>query len=278
MAVSLRRIILVFWGVVLALGAWPAAATTPTPTPRSRVTVTPTRTPVPLPASARVPILMYHYVSTPAATADRLRRDLSVTPENFEAQLKYLKDNGFTSIRLYDLHAHLAEGRPLPEKPVVLTFDDGHIDHYVTVFPLLRKYDMTATFFVVADFATFSYTNPDYMNWAHAKEMARAGMDIESHGRSHRDVRRDDFYFLVWEIDSTNKLIEANTGHKPRFFSYPAGRYSAATLRMLRSVNTLGAVTTQHGRSHTLAGNLEWTRVRVAYRTSIDGFASLVAP
>ena len=127
----------------------PAKVTIPTPTP----------TPVPLPDQAQVPVLMYHYVSALPPNPDGIRRDLTVSPENFEAQLQYLAEAGYHAITLTDLALHLTQGYPLPEKPIILTFDDGYSDAYKVVFPLLLDYGFTATFFVLATPAHFEYAS-----------------------------------------------------------------------------------------------------------------------
>jgi len=78
---------------------------------------------------------MYHYISVPPAGSDIYRRDLSVKPAEFEAQLAWLRSQGYQGIRLADLVYNLTQGRPLPEKPVILTFDDGYRDNYANAFP-----------------------------------------------------------------------------------------------------------------------------------------------
>ncbi|MCS7055258.1 MAG: polysaccharide deacetylase family protein [Thermoflexales bacterium] len=244
----------------------PRAHTRPTPAATAR--------PARPPASARVPILMYHYISEPPPGADRYRINLSVPPQDFERQLQYLAANGYTTISLYDLYAHLTVGSPLPPKPVVLTFDDGHRDHYEHAFPLLRKYGMRGTFFITTDFINFG--NPDYLTWEMVKEMSAAGMDIESHARTHRDLRNRDFQFLVWEILGPIEQITAHTGKRPRFFCYPSGRYDDAVIRILRSVETWAAVTTEHGSVHTLANAMTWRRIRVHGRASLEQFAAML--
>ena len=79
---------------------------------------------------------MYHYLSDPPPRADRYRRDLSVSPAQFEEQLAYLKADGYQAISLYDLLYHLTLGWPLPEHPIIITFDDGYRDNYTSAFPL----------------------------------------------------------------------------------------------------------------------------------------------
>lgn len=240
------------------------------PASPARPTATPGATR--LPASARVPILMYHYISDPPPNADRYRIDLSVPPHKFEQQLQFLAANGYTTVSLYDVYAHLTLGRGLPPKPVVLTFDDGYRDHYDHAFPLLKKYGMHGTFFITTDFINFG--NPAHMTWEMIKGMSRAGMDIESHARTHRDLRNRDFQFLVWEILGPIEQITAHTGKRPRFFCYPSGRYDDAVIRMLRSVQTWAAVTTEHGATHTLANAMTWRRIRVHGRATLDQFAA----
>jgi peptidoglycan/xylan/chitin deacetylase (PgdA/CDA1 family) len=130
-----------------------------------------------------VPILMYHYISASPSVQDRIRYGLSVPPEMFEAQLKLLRDNGFTTITLRDLYEYLAVGTPLPDQPIILTFDDGYIDNYTHAFPILQKYGMLGTFFVLTGPADDG--NPAYLSWDMIQEMSSAGMDIQLHMRDH---------------------------------------------------------------------------------------------
>ena len=250
-----------------------AARPTPLKSPLATPTAAPTHTPDPN-RVAHVPILMYHYISTPPANADRYRLDLSVSPENFEAQLNYLAENGYKTISLYDLHANLSSGAPLPPKPIVLTFDDGYRDAYIQAFPLLRKYGMVGTFFVVSDFANSD--NPGYMRWPEIQEMSNAGMSIESHSRSHIDLRNRDYQKLGWETLGPLEAIEHYTGKRPRFFCYPFGRYDANVIKVLRTEYMLGAVTTAHGSTHKLKDAFEWDRVRIHGDTTLAQFGVLV--
>ncbi|MCS7261247.1 MAG: polysaccharide deacetylase family protein, partial [Anaerolineae bacterium] len=104
------------------------------------VRVLPVPTPDGVARTVDVPILMYHYISKPPPDADRYRRDLSLAPEDFEAHLAWLRSQGYQGITLHALVFHLVAGWPLPEKPIVLTFDDGYRDHYTNAFPLLQRY------------------------------------------------------------------------------------------------------------------------------------------
>lgn len=247
----------------------PAALRTPELAPAR-----PLASPAPTGREARVPILMYHYISTPPADADRIRIDLSVPPPAFEQHLKYLKDNGYTTISLGDLYDALAGGPPLPAKPVILTFDDGYRDAYENALPLLKKYGMRGTFFIVTDFIHAGY--PAYLTWPMVQAMHDAGMSIENHTRSHADLRRRADDFLVWQILGGIESIQAYTGRRPQFFCYPGGFFDDNTVRVLQSANVLAAVTTQYGKTHSLGDSLTWSRVRVRGEGTLREFADLV--
>ncbi|MFQ6100717.1 MAG: polysaccharide deacetylase family protein [Anaerolineae bacterium] len=226
--------------------------------------------PAALPHQARVPILMYHYVSELPSNPDRFRRDLTVSPGNFEAQLRYLSDTGYHTVTLTDLYLYLTQGYPLPEKPIVLTFDDGYRDAYEVVFPLLLDYGFTGTFFVLATPTHFE--SPGYMTWAQMREMSDAGMDIEGHGRDHVDLRGRSYGYLVYQILGIQEAIQYHTGRLPRFFCYPSGQYDANVIAVLKSAGYWGAVTTAWGRVHTRDGLFEMPRIRVRGSDTLESF------
>lgn len=224
--------------------------------------------------SAHVPILMYHYISTPPTGADRYRLDLSVTPENFAAQMQWLADNGYHTITLTDLYDYLATGVPLPDKPIILTFDDGYVDNYENAFPILKKHNLVGTFFILA--GPTDVESPRYMTWAMLTEMSDAGMAIEVHGRDHVDMRRRKDDYLFFQIVGTQQAIEAHTGKPVRFMSYPAGQYDANVLRFLDRAGFWMAVTTKGGRDHTLDKPFELTRVRIRGSDTLKLFTAKV--
>ena len=224
-----------------------------------------------LPDQARVPILMYHYVSRLPPDADGYRRDLTVSPENFYSQLEYLAGAGYQPVSLTDLYLHLTQGYPLPEKPVVLTFDDGYVDAYEVVFPALLDYGFTGTFFVLATPTHFE--SPGYMTWAQMREMADAGMDIQAHGRDHVDLRGRSYDYLVYQILGIQEAVAHHTGRLPRFFCYPSGRHDSNVIAVLNSAGYWGAVTTEWGLTHTRENLFEMPRVRIR---GTDGLANFV--
>jgi len=223
---------------------------------------------------AHVPILMYHYLSLPPPTADIYRKDLSVTPENFAAQLAYLKKAGYTSISLADLAYYLAGRRDLPPKPIIITFDDGYVDNYTNAFPLLKKYGFTATFSIVTD--PFDFGDPRYMSWDNIIEMHAAGMEIGAHSKRHYDLRSNDTDFLVYEILGSKEAIEARINEPVRVFVYPSGKYTPLTEKVVDSAGYWVALTTHYGAEEQYATRFELPRIRIRGSDTVEEFKAKV--
>jgi len=254
-----------------------AATATLIPTPIVLPTPTPSLVPTPdgNGRTARVPILMYHYLSVPPEGADRYRLDLSVAPDLFAAHLDRIQAEGYTAISFYDLVAHLTQGAPLPDRPIILTFDDGYRDNYDNAFPLLRQHQMKATFFIVSDF--IDEARPEYISWDMAREMLAAGMSIESHSRNHATLRKRDNDYLVWQILGSLETIEYELGVRPRFISYPAGEYDQATIEIARGANYWAGITTKQGVIQSSDALFELQRVRIRGSTTPDELAALLS-
>lgn len=218
---------------------------------------------------------MYHYISAPPPWADQYRLDLSVTPENLDLQMAWLAENDYTPVTLKDLLYHLRLGWPLPEKPVVLTFDDGYVDAYENAFPILLKYGFVGTFFVITDHMTFG--NPNHATWDQVIQMDNAGMDIQSHSRSHPDLRRQSREELLWQILGSKEAIEARMDQEVRFFCYPSGRYDGNTIRALQQYGYWAAVTTEYGATHSSDDLYTLKRIRIRATDTLVDFAAKVA-
>ena len=255
------------------------ASVQPTESPTESPTETPKLPPLPTPFGVyswtlKVPIMMYHYISEPPEDADVYRVDLSVTPEDFRAQLQYLVDNGYEAIDLYDLSLAIVNKRELPPKPVIITLDDGYRDNYENAFPILKEMGLTATFFIPTDF--IDKGDPNYMTWEMVEEMAEAGMRPESHSKTHPDLRDQERDFLVWEILGSQETLEAHIGYRPRYFAYPGGRYDEAVIEVLDEIGVWGAVVTAGGKWHGFNDRFEWTRIRIRNTTTLEELADLV--
>lgn len=121
-------------------------------------------------------MLMFHYIKDiPASSPDQLGYKLSYSPQKLEALLQFLKANDIETLTFWDLKA-IAEGsKELPPKSVLLTFDDGHREHFTVVMPLLQRYGATAVFFVITDFAD---KDPLFVTREEIRQMMEAGFEI----------------------------------------------------------------------------------------------------
>ena len=243
----------------------PAPSASPTSEPTRAPTATLTPTPQPTPTEVglhlTVPILMYHYLSTPPADADAIRQDLSVSPDQFESHLAYLRQAGYETISFQQLIFALSQQAELPPKPIIITFDDGYRDQYENAFPLLRQYGYIATFFIFNQ--PIDTYNISYLTWEMVIEMHKAGMEFGSHSYDHPNLSGKDVDFLVYQILGSKEALEERIGEPVRIFSYPSGRYDALTIKVLESANFWGAVTTQPGARQSYGRRFELPRVRI---------------
>ncbi|MBR2774359.1 MAG: polysaccharide deacetylase family protein [Selenomonadaceae bacterium] len=170
-------------------------------------------------AADGVPILVYHRVN------DTDTNPTTLKVADFEAQLKYLVDNGYHVIAPDDLLDAWETGKPLPDKPIVLTFDDGHEDIYKNVFPLLQKYNMRATVFIVTD----HIGRKDYLSWDFVRALQAGGyMDFESHTMTYKDLTTLKGDKLWNEIYGSKQAIEWALKKPAKFIAYPDGKYTLA--------------------------------------------------
>ena len=133
--------------------------------------------------TANVPVLMYHHID------EEGNDDVNISSELFEAQMAALAEEGYTAIFPDDLAAYVYEGKSLPDKPVVITFDDGYLSNYEYAWPILEKYGMKATIFVIGSTIgnTEHYKDTDYpitphFSYEQGAEMVASGViSIQSH-------------------------------------------------------------------------------------------------
>ena len=178
-----------------------------------------------IPGGRSVPVLMYHAVDETPFTGGI--PELFVTPENMEAQLKYMCDNGFTGIWFEDLPNLNAI-----QKPVILTFDDGYRNNYTVLFPLLKKYNVKATIFI---FPNNIGTNRNFLTWDMVKEMADSGLvSFQSHTMSHTELNTLTEAQQRWELAESQRIITAKTGKQTTVLCFPSGKYNSATLALAK--------------------------------------------
>jgi peptidoglycan/xylan/chitin deacetylase (PgdA/CDA1 family) len=232
------------------------------------VTEVPTTRVAPVP---HVALVAYHYVSDVPPPAGPYASGMTVRTADFEAQMRYLADNGYHTVSLGDLYLARKGLKNLPPKPIVLTFDDGGLDNYRVAFPILRKYGLTATFFVI----TGSVGAAGHMDWDDLAYMVAEGMTVGSHTVSHpADLTAVDSSRLVRELEDSRAAIARHLGLVPEALSYPCGRFDDRVIAAARTAGYVLAVSTNVGAGEGPEADFQIRRVRVAAFESLGDFSS----
>jgi peptidoglycan/xylan/chitin deacetylase (PgdA/CDA1 family) len=228
-------------------------------------------TPARLQQGVWVPILLYHYVRV-APPSDRVGVNLSVTPPTFAKQMHYLRDHGFTTMTMRQLDDALLQHRPLPPRPLVLTFDDGYRDFYTAAAPVMRELGITATEYIPTELVG----RPNYMTWAQIQELDAQGFEMGAHSEFHVDLTHLSQARLQLEIEGCKAQLESHLGHPVVDFAYPYGKFDPVVEAEVRSVGFWSATTTVQGGVHNSDQMFTLTRMRVG--ESLLHFESLLLP
>lgn len=218
-----------------------------------------------IPENVNVPVLMYHAVSDYCWGIE----ELFVSPSSMEEQLQYLTENGYDAIWFEDL-AHVEDY----EKPVILTFDDGYDDNYTELLPLLQKYNVKATVFVIGN-------APDVvqhkMTSEQVREMADSGLvSIQSHSYTHADMDALGEESTDYEMTESQKAITRITGRVPSVLCYPTGKYNSNTLAQIGNYYNFGIKMTG-GQYNTSDDPYLVSRYYISRYTDIYTFASYLS-
>jgi peptidoglycan/xylan/chitin deacetylase (PgdA/CDA1 family) len=227
-----------------------------------------------------VPVLMYHSVSEqpPAST-----RRLSVHPDQFAGQLRLLRSRGFTALSFGDYAKALTAGSPLPERAVVLTFDDGYADFHDNAFPLLSEHGFTATVFMttgwMADAGPHAAGRPldRMLSWRQVHELDRAGIEIGAHSHSHAQLDQLGGPELEAELRRSKELLDAHTAAPVTTLAYPFGYSSARVRAAAAATGYRHAAAVANRLPSTHPDPLALPRLTVRRSTGLDTFERLIA-
>jgi peptidoglycan/xylan/chitin deacetylase (PgdA/CDA1 family) len=222
----------------------------------------------------RCPALLYHHVGP---QQPGMPSTLTTTPARFERQMRYLRKRGFSVIAASCWLDWIESGRPLPPKPVILTFDDGYADLAEHAFPVLEKYGFGATVFVVS--GRIGATN----DWDKGLGIAsvplldeeqlftwsKRGIEIGAHSRSHASLDIQNDRVVEEEISKSQTDLEALLGQPVRTFAYPFGKSSSQARHF--ALRTYGLAFGCTEGVNTLASDLSWQ-----FRTMVQPSDSLL--
>jgi len=206
-----------------------------------------------------VPIIMYHSILKDIKRSGTY----VVSPNELECDFQYLNEYGYQTIVMTDLIDYVKTGKKLPEKPVIITFDDGYLNNLVYLLPLLEKYDMCAVLSIVGEYADRFSTVPDnslsyaHLTWNDITTLVESGrIEIQNHsyamhsmdkriGSMKKETETMSQYKTVF-IDDTLKnqqcLLE-NCGIEPNTYTYPYGQITKESILFLQEMGFQAALT-----------------------------------
>lgn len=209
------------------------------------------------------PIVMYHHIKSCDDSCNDIEKGLSVDPEIFDGQMKYLKENNWKSLKLNDLFYKY-------EQPTIaITFDDGYKDNLTEALPIMKKYDLVATIFIISDMVG----NDGYLTWEEIKELKDAGWEIGVHSATHPNLATLGTEDLKYQIIDAKKKIDENVGVMTTSFSYPAGKYNPEVINIVKEAGLSIAVTTNYDLKNSKENVFELNRIRINGSDSVEGFA-----
>ncbi|MEG3629220.1 polysaccharide deacetylase family protein [Streptomyces poriticola] len=224
-----------------------------------------------------VPVLMYHAV---AAEPNDATRALSVTPEAFAEQMAVVADRGLTPVRTAELAAAWRSGRPLPERPVLVTFDDGYEGVHRHALPVLARYGFPATVFVSTGWLRGPYDTGGalgpMLDWDQVRDLAAAGVEIGGHSHTHPQLDQLGGARLRFELIHCREIVTDQVGTAPASFAYPYGYSDRRVRAAVRETGYAQALAVGNEPARRRQGPYALRRVTVRRSTGIDTFVRLV--
>ncbi|AZM64839.1 polysaccharide deacetylase [Streptomyces sp. WAC 01420] len=220
---------------------------------------------------------MYHAVADDPAGATRA---LSVSPGAFAGQMAVIADRGLTPLTTAELAARWRSGRPLPARPVLVTFDDGYEGVHRHALPVLARHGFPATLFVSTGWLRGPYDTgggPDTMlDWDQVRDLAGGGVEIGGHSHSHPQLDQLDEDRLRCELIRCAEILSDQLGSRPASFAYPYGYSSRRVREAVRETGYAQALAVGNGLARRAQGPYALRRVTVRRSTTAAEFERLI--
>lgn len=241
-----------------------------------------------------IPILMFHHISEDANS--------SLTSDSFRRYMVELKEGGYETIFYKDLYSFVKGGRTLPEKPVIVTFDDGYESNYQYAYPILKGLGMKAEISIIGNSIGLD-KNPNtgvsiipHFSWDQAREMVNSGfVRIHSHSYGmHQHVSAEEvdrlgviknqyespqYYYKMFTQDclQMKKLIQKKLGYDDLIYTYPYGKYNLKTESVLKNLNYKMTVTTDSGVNQMKIGDVSSLKALKRIPCDINNSDNIIA-
>ncbi len=240
------------------------------------------RIPSTQPEIQKIPILMYHSISDHASLKFK---QFAVSPQSFDEQMAYLHQHKYTPITVSQFtEAQARGGVGLPERPIVLTFDDGFADFYTEALPILKRYNFAATLYVATGFVNETShwlqhegeADRPMLSWEQLSEISASGIECGGHTHSHPQLDTLSEAEARTEIVQSKALLESHLGQPVSSFAYPFGYYTPAVRRQVQEAGYTSACAVKHAMSSQASDPFTLARLMVKADTSIDALATVL--
>ena len=227
-----------------------------------------------------IPILLYHSIAT--EVAPRFRR-WAVSPEQFDEQLRYLREHDFIPLTVSQLMQQRERGC-LPERSVAVTFDDGFADFYTGALPLLTQHGFGATLYITTGYvgktsrwlATEGEGGRAMLDWNQVRELPEHGVECGAHTHYHPQLDTLSLAQARNEVLNSKLVLEAQLGRAVTTFAYPHGYHSGALTQLVRQLGFDSACAVKHAMSSSCDNPFALARIIVSGDTDMSTFARLL--
>jgi len=220
-----------------------------------------------------IPILMYHSIHTEATP--KFRR-WTLTPTDFDLHMAYLAEAGYTTWTMSEFFERRGDDQ-LPEKVVVITFDDAFEDFYTNALPTLQKHSFSATLYIPTGLVgkTSRWLVPEgeenrpLMNWVQINEAESLGIECGAHSETHPHLDEISLNSAREQIENSKKVLEVQLGHVVDTFAYPYGHFDKRVYEIVREAGFKTACAVRHAYSSPQDDPLGLARVRIIHETDV---------
>lgn len=210
-----------------------------------------------------IPVIMYHSIDYEEGN------ELRVPKENFKKQMQYLKDNGYNTISLDELYDFIKNDSKVPEKPVILTFDDGYVDNYTNAYPIIKELGLKATVFIITSCID---KDKSFLTSEQIKEMDANGFTVESHTVNHDRLAEISYNEQVDTLKQSKVFLENILKREIKYIAYPYGLWNKNTLKAVEETGYNMAFTTEAGWAEKENGVYTLNRIYIKASASMDEF------
>lgn len=210
-----------------------------------------------------IPVLMYHSIDY------EKNNELRIPKEVFRNQMELLMKEGYTSLTLDELFNFLKNNNPIPDKSIVITFDDGYMDNYINAYPILKELNINATIFVITDLVD---NNKNYLSSKQIIEMSKNGIDIQSHTTKHDNLSTLNYEKQLKTLVDSKMFLEDLLKKDIKYIAYPFGNWNQHTLKATETAGYSMAFSTTGTWSFKENGIYSLDRVYISSKFDLNEF------